>query len=56
MKYVVRTSNFIGYMLKEAQRMGYKKILMAGHIGKFINYLLGYLILIVRLQMLEARY
>ena len=34
MKYVVRTSNFIGYMLKEAQRMGYKKILMAGQFIK----------------------
>ena len=27
MKYVVRTSNLIGYMLKEAQRMGYKRYL-----------------------------
>ncbi|CEH35835.1 cobalt-precorrin-5B (C(1))-methyltransferase CbiD [Romboutsia lituseburensis] len=41
MKYVVRTSNFIGYMLKEAQRMGYKEILMAGHIGKFIKLSAG---------------
>lgn len=41
MKYLVRTSNFIGYMLKEAQRMGYKKILMAGHIGKFIKLSAG---------------
>ena len=41
MKYVIRTSNFIGYMLKEAQRMGYKKILMAGHIGKFIKLSAG---------------
>lgn len=41
MKYVIRTSNFIGYMLKEAQRMGYKKILMAGHIGKFIKISAG---------------
>lgn len=40
-KYVVRTSNFIGYMLKEAQRMGYKKIFMAGHIGKFIKLSAG---------------
>lgn len=40
-KYVIRTSNFIGYMLKEAQRMGYKKILMAGHIGKFIKLSAG---------------
>lgn len=37
MKYVVRTSNFIGYMLKEAQRLGYKKILMAGHLGKYVK-------------------
>lgn len=41
MKYVVRTSNFIGYMLKEAQRIGYKKILMAGHIGKYIKISAG---------------
>jgi len=41
MKYVIRTSNFIGYMLKEAQRMGYKKILMVGHIGKFIKLSAG---------------
>ena len=40
-KYVVRTSNFIGYMIKEAQRLGYKKILMAGHIGKFIKISAG---------------
>ncbi len=37
MKYVVRTSNFIGYMLKEAQRIGFKKILMAGHLGKYVK-------------------
>ncbi|SCI43075.1 cobalt-precorrin-6A synthase [uncultured Clostridium sp.] len=41
MKYVVRTSNFIGYMLKEAQRIGFKKILMAGHIGKYIKISAG---------------
>lgn len=40
-KYVVRTSNFVGYMIKEAQRIGYKKILMAGHIGKFIKVSAG---------------
>ncbi|HFQ8777267.1 TPA: cobalt-precorrin-5B (C(1))-methyltransferase CbiD [Clostridioides difficile] len=40
-KYVVRTSNFIGYMIKEAQRIGYKKILIAGHIGKFIKISAG---------------
>ncbi len=40
-KYVVRASNFVGYMIKEAQRIGYKKILMAGHIGKFIKVSAG---------------
>lgn len=25
-KYVVRVSNFIGYMIKEAQRIGYKNL------------------------------
>lgn len=37
LKYIVRTSNFIGYMLKEAQRIGFKKILMAGHLGKYVK-------------------
>ena len=37
MKYVVRTSNFIGYMLKEAQSIGFKQILMAGHLGKYVK-------------------
>jgi cobalt-precorrin-5B (C1)-methyltransferase len=41
MKYVVRTSNFIGYMIKEAQRMGYKKILLAGHLGKYVKLAAG---------------
>lgn len=36
-KYIVRTSNFIGYMLKEVQRVGFKKILMAGHLGKYVK-------------------
>lgn len=36
-KYIVRTSNFIGYMLKEAQRIGFTKILMAGHLGKYVK-------------------
>lgn len=36
-KYIVRTSNFIGYMLKEAQRIGFKKILMVGHLGKYVK-------------------
>lgn len=40
-KYVVRMSNFVGYMLMEAKRMGYKKILLAGHIGKFVKIAAG---------------
>lgn len=34
---VVRTSNFVGYMLKEAQRFEYKKIFLIGHLGKFVK-------------------
>lgn len=68
MKYVVRTSNFIGYMLKEAQRIGYKKILMAGHIGKYVKISAGIFnthskvadarneILIANLAMMKAPY
>lgn len=37
----VRMSNFVGYMLSEAKRLGFKKILMAGHIGKFIKISAG---------------
>ena len=36
-KNVVRTSNFVGYMLNEAKRMNYKRILLAGHLGKFVK-------------------
>lgn len=38
---VVRTSNFIGYMLMEAKRMEFKNILLAGHIGKFVKLSAG---------------
>ena len=38
---VVRMSNFLGYMLMEAKRMGFKKILLVGHIGKFIKLSAG---------------
>ncbi|HGM1295498.1 TPA: cobalt-precorrin-5B (C(1))-methyltransferase CbiD [Clostridioides difficile] len=66
--YVVRVSNFIGYMIKEAQRIGYKKILMAGHIGKFIKVSAGIFnthskvadarseILVANLALMGARY
>lgn len=36
-KHVVNMSNFVGYVLKEVQRIGYEKVLMVGHIGKFIK-------------------
>lgn len=67
-KYVVRVSNFMGYMIKEAQRIGYKKILMAGHIGKFIKVSAGIFnthskvadarseILVANLALMGARY
>lgn len=67
-KYVVRVSNFIVYMIKEAQRIGYKKILMAGHIGKFIKVSAGIFnthskvadarseILVANLALMGARY
>ena len=38
---VVRMSNFVGYMLMEAKRLGFKKIILAGHIGKFIKLAAG---------------
>ena len=41
MSYCVRMSNFVGYMLSEAKRIGFKKILLAGHIGKFIKISAG---------------
>lgn len=35
--YVVKMSNFIGYMLLECKRLGYKNILLIGHLGKFVK-------------------
>lgn len=40
-KYVTRMSNFVGYMLLECKRIGYKNILLAGHLGKFIKVAAG---------------
>lgn len=34
---LVKTSNFIGFMLDEAARMGFEKILMIGHLGKLVK-------------------
>jgi cobalt-precorrin-5B (C1)-methyltransferase len=33
----VNTSNFIGYMLHECVRYGFRKVLLAGHIGKLVK-------------------
>lgn len=40
-KYVVRMSNFVGYMLLECKRIGFKNIVLAGHLGKFIKVAAG---------------
>ena len=40
-EYVTHISNFIGYMLMEATRIGYKKIVLAGPLGKFIKLAAG---------------
>ncbi|MDO4288082.1 MAG: cobalt-precorrin-5B (C(1))-methyltransferase CbiD [Eubacterium sp.] len=34
---LVKTSNFIGFMLEEAERLGFKKILFVGHLGKLVK-------------------
>lgn len=38
---IVEMSNFIGYVLKEAQRLAFEKILMVGHLGKLIKVASG---------------
>lgn len=38
---IVKMSNFTGYMLMECKRLGFKKILIAGHIGKLIKLSAG---------------
>ncbi|MGL4343642.1 MAG: cobalt-precorrin-5B (C(1))-methyltransferase CbiD [Cellulosilyticaceae bacterium] len=35
--YIVHTSNFVGHMLMAAQSLGYRKVLVVGHIGKLIK-------------------
>lgn len=39
--YVVTMSNFVGYMLKEAERMSYKRVLLVGHFGKLVKVAAG---------------
>ncbi|MBC3795970.1 cobalt-precorrin-5B (C(1))-methyltransferase CbiD [Acetobacterium tundrae] len=34
---LIKTSNFIGFMLDEAERMGFEKILLVGHLGKLVK-------------------
>ncbi len=38
---VVTMSNFVGYMLQEANRLGFRRVLLAGHIGKLIKVASG---------------
>jgi cobalt-precorrin-5B (C1)-methyltransferase len=38
---VVTMSNFVGYMLQEANRLGFRKVLLVGHIGKLIKLAAG---------------
>lgn len=38
---IVKTSNFIGYMLEEAKQVGYQKILLIGHLGKYVKLAAG---------------
>ncbi len=40
-KNIVKMSNFIGYMLMESKRLAFKKIIIAGHIGKLIKLSAG---------------
>lgn len=40
-KYVVSMSNFVGYMLKETQRLAFEEVLMVGHFGKLIKVSAG---------------
>ena len=34
---LVKTSNFVGFMLEEAEHMGFKRILFIGHLGKLVK-------------------
>ncbi len=34
---IVKVSNYIGFMLEEAQGLGVKKIILAGHLGKMVK-------------------
>ena len=34
---IVNMSNFVGHVLKEVQRIGFTRVLMVGHMGKFVT-------------------
>ena len=34
-------SNFVGYMLQEAQRLGFQRVVLVGHLGKLIKVAAG---------------
>ncbi|MDN6633805.1 MAG: cobalt-precorrin-5B (C(1))-methyltransferase CbiD, partial [Enterobacterales bacterium] len=38
---VVTMSNFVGYMLQEAQRLGFRRVVLVGHLGKLIKVAAG---------------
>ncbi|TKI08038.1 cobalt-precorrin-5B (C(1))-methyltransferase CbiD [Martelella alba] len=38
---VVTMSNFVGYMLKETERLGFRRVLLVGHFGKLIKVAAG---------------
>ncbi len=40
-KKIVSMSNFVGYVLKEVQRIGFEEVLMIGHLGKLIKVSAG---------------
>ncbi|MFD1261465.1 cobalt-precorrin-5B (C(1))-methyltransferase CbiD [Entomomonas asaccharolytica] len=39
--YVVVMSNFVRYVLKDAERLGFKRVLLLGHLGKLIKVAAG---------------
>lgn len=40
-RYVVVMSNFVRYVLKDAERLGFKRVLLLGHLGKLIKVASG---------------
>lgn len=47
---LVITSNFVGFMIESAVKLGFQKVILLGHIGKAIKLAGGIFILIVELQ------